>query len=93
MRDVLTIKEALDQNDQIKIQYVFVCQCKVCKDKFLYCDQEYSFKGNSEDFEKFTRSYDVLDLEDKVEHITEDIYRYFGKCDEEELCQVCKSFL
>lgn len=89
---MVTIKEALEENEHIKIQYVIICQCSKCKDRFMYCDDEYSFEGNIEDFREYATDYGVLELDDKVEHIAENVYRYSKTSEASELCQVCINF-
>lgn len=90
----MSIREAFEKYEYIRINYIFITKCRECGKYFEAVDEEYSFEGNLEEFKEWLTHYDVIDLDyDEIEQYEGEeckfaLYRY---CPEDGLCEQCEN--
>lgn len=88
----MTVKEAFKKHKEIKIDYFFYSQCRICKKWFETLDEEYSFEGDREYFlGDWKREYGVIDLDDNIELIEGNHYKFTKDDTQEDICPKCEA--
>ena len=85
----MTIAEAFKQYGEISIDYVFNNKCPQCGKFFDSIDEEYSFEGDLEYFNEWLEEYPVLDLDDEIEQIEGNRFKYETYAPDGEICPCC----
>ena len=85
----MTIAEAFKQYGEISIDYVFDNKCPQCGKLFDTVDDEYSFEGGLEEFEDFLKDYSLFDLDDEIEQIEGNRFKYETYAPDGEICPCC----
>jgi hypothetical protein len=86
----MTIAEAFKQYGEISIDYVFNNKCPQCGKLFDTVDEEYSFEGGLEYFNEWLEEYPVLDLDDEIEQIEGNRFKYETYAPDGEICPCCE---
>ena len=86
----MTIAEAFRKYKEISIDYVFNNKCPQCGKLFDTVDDEYSFEGDLEYFNEWLEEYTVLDLDDEIEQIEGNRFKYEAYAPDGDLCPCCE---
>ncbi len=86
----MTIAEAFRQYKEISIDYIFNNKCPQCGKLFDSIDEEYSFEGDLEYFNERLEEYTVLDLDDEIEQIEGNRFKYETYAPDGDLCPCCE---
>jgi hypothetical protein len=85
----MTVAEAFRKYKEISIDYIFNNKCPQCGKFFDSIDEEYSFEGGLDEFEDFQKDYSLYDLDDEIEQIEGNRFKYEIYAPDGEICPCC----
>lgn len=89
----MTVKEAFEKYGTIEIYYTMFFICDECHEKIEYSKDEYSFKGNLDNFKDYYKDHALIELSDEVIETEKGKFEFFREDYERVICEQCQDKL